>query len=286
MLKDCWYYFRYSRHIKNLKKEYDTDAGSKKAKGKMSYRVFQRAVVFVAVLMWLVSLIQVINDNSRKDNNGIISAFNNNMYSDISSQAYIYGKYSDAYVDEVSQEIILIKIAEDIGINRYSIENSSESSENIKTLSQTSSNGDVVIKFISPKDSILGEKKEQYIYIGVTIKNNINSLPTYEERIRDIAKKMNISGNVYVSMTGTVNGDLSDEEKRKYSDNILDVIGAKYVTGKRGTDIYTLYAYDKGIDDYIKIGRDRINVNLTMNYDETEDKTCINLATPVYNYDY
>ena len=101
MLKDCWYYFRYSRHIKNLKKEYDTDAGSKKAKGKMSYRVFQRAVVFVAVLMWLVSLIQVINDNSRKDNNGIISAFNNNTYSDISSQAYIYGKYSDAYVDEV-----------------------------------------------------------------------------------------------------------------------------------------------------------------------------------------
>ena len=45
-------------------------------------------------------------------------------------------------------------------------------------------------------------------------------------------------------------------------------------------------AYTKDVKDSISLGKKKINVNITMNYDEIRNMTDITLSTPVYSGDF
>lgn len=40
-----------------------------------------------------------------------------------------------------------------------------------------------------------------------------------------------------------------------------------------------VYAYDRSEKDYVMLGKKKINVNISMEYDETEDKTLVYMAS-------
>lgn len=66
------------------------------------------------------------------------------------------------------QKLILENIAEK-SINHYMISDLVDEEYNsVKTLSQTSVNGDVILKFITH------DEDKQYIYIGITLKMELN----------------------------------------------------------------------------------------------------------------
>jgi hypothetical protein len=50
--------------------------------------------------------------------------------------------------------------------------------------------------------------------------------------------------------------------------------------------LYVIYGYSKYISEYKKIGNQKINVSLAMNYNEEEQSTYIYLSTPLINEDY
>ena len=43
----------------------------------------------------------------------------------------------------------------------------------------------------------------------------------------------------------------------------------------------TVYAYNKGIKNYIMIGKDKVNVNICIGDDEEKNETTVYLATPM-----
>ena len=48
----------------------------------------------------------------------------------------------------------------------------------------------------------------------------------------------------------------------------LEKLGAKIVTQNRTDDLYVIYGYDDEIDEYINVGRGKVNVCISINYDE------------------
>ena len=44
--------------------------------------------------------------------------------------------------------------------------------------------------------------------------------------------------------------------------------------------------YDKGIENFIMVGADKVNVNVCINYDENKDVTTVYLATPLNTEDF
>lgn len=258
----------------------DRAVGREKRK-KIKYP-FQRMVIAAALALWSITAVNVLYSDwgvSGKDK--IISAFGSMTDTDVSSSVSAYGKYGEVAISDNAKKLILEDIAEKIGINKYTITDMVDEEYNaVKTLSQTSVNGDVIIKFITHDVS------QQYIYIGISLKNGIDSAFTYEEIVKEILKKLEMDTPVNVNLKGEVYGKLDANTKDTLADALLGKLGAKIVTQNRADDMYVIYAYDDDLKDYINVGQGKVNVNLSITYDETRNRTCIYLATPMNNQDF
>ena len=79
---------------------------------------------------------------------------------------------------------------------------------------------------------------------------------------------------------------MSDKDRDNLADRMLKMLDAKTVTSGKVQDSYMVYAYTKDVKDSISLGKKKINVNITMNYDEIRNMTDITLSTPVYSGDF
>jgi hypothetical protein len=64
----------------------------------------------------------------------------------------------------------------------------------------------VICKFITVDKGVKGADVSQYIYIGITLNNSIDTIFTYEKIVNDILDSLNIDAQVTVNLKGTVDG--------------------------------------------------------------------------------
>ena len=264
------------------------DRGAKREKiyvPKKKY-IFQKGAVCVALFLWMLSAAKVLwNGWEIVGKQQMISAFGSSVYSNMTANISTYGKYGDINLTTGAKKIILENIADQIGIDKYEILEREEDGKSVLELTQNSVNGNVVCRFITDS-GMSGSDSEQYIYISVTLKENIKSAFTYEEIVRNIAQELQMTSNVTVNLKGEVAGKLDIGVRNIVADKLLSSIGAKIVEENREEELYTIYAYNREIKEHVQLGSQKVNVNVTMYYDELRDVTCINLSTPISNEDY
>ena len=146
-------------------------------------------------------------------------------------------------------------------------------------LTQQSVNGSADI---SIKKSSTGE----YFITDIELYKGFESTSDYEKLMKQVLEEYGIDTHVTVSMKGSIAGDMSQYDKSEVSGRMLKMLGAKTVTTGQIQDSYVVYAYAKSVKDSVSIGKNKINVNITMNYDETRGVTDIQLSTPIYNEDF
>lgn len=285
MLRDCWDYIVYKAEdiVKGRQKTAD-----KKRKKNRTF-VFQKAAVLIAGILWLITAARVLWDTEGlTGNEKVISAFGSNAYREVSADITTYGKYGSMELTDTAKEIILEKAAEKIGIDHYSITDALQENGSIKTLSQSSENGDVICKFITFQKSAEGKavEYEHFFYVGITLNNSVDAAFTYEKIAKEIMQEMQIDTEVTVNLKGELQGALSDEQKEELSSQMLDKMNAKKRVSRHLEGAYTVYAFDRDMEDYIMIGSDKVNVNICISYDENRNITTVYLATPINTEDY
>lgn len=288
MLRDCWDYMVYKAEDL-LKEASGNKTAVKKHKKRRKTYLFQKAAVCIAGILWLITAVRVFwNTDNGVNNEKVISAFGNNSYREVSADITTYGKYGTMELTETAKEIILEKAAEKIGINNYTITSEQQENGKVTTLAQTGENGDVTCKFITFEKSADGKavEYEQYVYVGITLKNSIDSAFTYEKIARDIMEEMQIDTEVTVNLKGELYGALNEEQKERLAAGMLDKMDAKKQVSRHIDEAYTVYAYDKEIEQYIMVGSDKVNVNICINYDEDKNITTVYLATPLNTEDF
>lgn len=248
--------------------------------------IFHKAAIVVALVLWLIAAGRaVVKEYKSTGKEEIITAFNSDAYSDMEAVISTYGKYGNINITDSAKKLILEDIARQIGVEDYSITDSGDDNTSVKMLCKDSVNGSVVCRFIT-----VGEIPEaecnQYISIEITLADAVEAAFSYEEKISDIVSRLDMNSDVTVNLKGEIPGRLSNGMKDILADNMIGEIGANIVTQNRQEELFTLYAYDRDIDDYIKLGKDKVNVNLSIAYDELEDVTCVYLSTPINNSDY
>lgn len=200
-----------------------------------------------------------------------------------------YGKYGVCYLTDIEKEKLLGNIAGAIGVSKpYSLSNERKDGVNTMALNKDSVNGSVNIKMITTEERLSDKsiKSTQHVYIKLNLYDNVECACDYKELITGLFDAMGITGNVNVNLIGTVSGMLNRDEKNRVADNLLESLEAKVVAECRDNDFFTIYAYSKGIEDYITIGGSKINVNIAMNYDENKNMTNIYVSSPVNSLDY
>lgn len=247
---------------------------------------FHKVAIICALVLWIITAVRVvINEYKNAGKEEIITAFNSDAYTDMEAVIGVYGKYGNINITDNAKKLILEDIAREIGVEKYVINDSKDGKTSKKILSKSSVNGDVECQFVT-----VGEIPEaecnQYISIQVTLFDSVEAAFAYEKVLDKIVKKLDMDCDVTVNLKGEIPGKLTDGMKDILADTMIGDINADIVTQNRDAQLYTVYAYDKDIDGFIKLGKDKVNVNLSIAYDEIDNVTCVYLATPINNMDY
>ena len=185
-----------------------------------------------------------------------------------------YGKFGVCYLTQEEKERLVENIASALGItSSYGLATVCEDEVNTTILSKESVNGSVTIKAITQEqqrtenttepavtepqvtenaDSPAGTEPQvtgntnglagtqpqvQYVYVNITVYNNIDCAVSYRELVEGMFDAMGIQGNVNMNLVGSLEGALNSTEKNELADGLLDRLGAKVVTENR-TVIY------------------------------------------------
>ncbi|GEM_PF-208559 len=222
----------------------------------------------------------------------VVSAFGGNIQGmsirKVTAGVNTYAKYCDTPLTDAAKADILKRVADCMGIRQYTILDSIESENEVKTLSQMDEIRDVICKIVTvtEEDTAHLSQVHQYLYIGITLYDTIDQVFAYERTVRNLLADWNMDATVAVHLKGELQGNLSPIQKNQVIQTLLRQADVEVVMEHRGDDVYTVYAYNRSIGDAVKIGSQNVNVNISMNYDEQQNITNVYYATPIQMTDY
>ena len=244
-----------------------------------------KRAMYAVIVLWAVLTAVYMTNMGRADKVSISTAFTDSVdgeeWCELDTYIEGYGKFGVCYLTQEEKERLVENIASALGItSSYGLATVCEDEVNITVLSKESVDGSVTIKAITQEPQV------QYVYVNITVYNNIDCAVSYRELVEGMFDAMGIQGNVNMNLVGSIEGTLNSTEKNELVDGLLDRLGAKVVAENRDSDIFTIYAYSKGAGSYITIGGNKINMNIAIGYDEEQDRTKVYLASPINSLDY
>ncbi len=244
-----------------------------------------KRALYAAIILWVVGSGVYLAGMERVHSVSISTAFTDSaderQWCELDTYIEGYGKFGVCYLTQEEKERLVENIASALGItSSYGLATVCEDEVNITVLSKESVDGSVTIKAITQ------EPQAQYVYVNITVYNNIDCAVSYRELVEGMFDAMGIQGNVNMNLVGSLEGALNSTEKNELADGLLDRLGAKVVTENRDSDIFTIYAYSRGAGSYITIGGNKINMNIAIGYDEEQNRTKVYLASPINSLDY
>lgn len=221
-----------------------------------------------------------------------------------------YYFYGTNYLSEDGSRELLDRIANKLGVNtEYQFIREKTDNGYISRLVKEGANSNLVIKLITAEkeesESVISQR--QYLSINLEINNSIKSAFYYYNNMAKVMENIifenkdnnediedeNLNNNITISVKGMIKGNLSIDEQVRISKNMLNEFGAKEVfdsinetSDESKMKMYSLYGYSKNIEDYVAIGKEKINVNIAFNYNEEDRETIIHIGSPIVNYDY
>ena len=244
-----------------------------------------KRAMYAVIVLWAVLTAVYMTNMGRARKVSISTAFTDSVegeeWCELDTYIEGYGKFGVCYLTQEEKERLVENIASALGItSSYGLATVCGDEVNTTVLSKESVNGSVTIKAITQ------EPQTQYVYVNITVYNNIDCAVTYRELVEGMFDAMGIQGNVNMNLVGSLEGALNSTEKNELADGLLDRLGARIVAENRDNDIFTIYAYSKGAGSYITIGGNKINMNIAIGYDEEQDRTKVYLASPINSLDY
>lgn len=239
---------------------------------------FQRGIIVLAAVLWLITVVRILSKDivrevSAGSSTDMVSVFCDSVYTDVTSEITAYGGLTESYLSEDAKKMLLCDMAEDIGLNAYRLEKTEDNTE--YALVQNSVYGDVSLK-------IIYSQEKYYLIINMQLDKGIESTMAYRGIIQDICDRYGVDCSVNAALSGAVNGNIGIEERNALCEKLLTQLRAKEVQSRKTMDMFVVYAYDRYESSYVMLGKNKVNVNISMEYDENNDMTVVHMAVPVY----
>ena len=129
----------------------------------------------------------------------------------------------------------------------------------------------------------LTEEDAYYICAEITLtgKNATKASYLRKELLRAAERTKLGEVSTTLELCGIFDGELPLAEKDALTDNLLSELYAQPVYENRQNNYYTVYAYTGAVEDYITVERNKINVQVFIDYDKNRDCTEVVLASPL-----
>lgn len=188
----------------------------------------------------------------------------------------------ESYLTEADQKQMIHFVAERIGLTMDSEPSAvNEESRSGFIYQKYAKYAETQIKVIAPVAQ--NGTQRYYLIVNLTLfDDDGEGAIYYKALLADVAEELSAAQKqVSVQITGTYPHGMTLAARDRLTDRILKKLGCEIVCENREEELYTVYAYTKGMGEYILSGNDRINVQLAMYYDEIKDETVLCVASPV-----
>ena len=246
-------------------------------------------IIGVAILLIGIIIIYVARDDEEvvlADAMKIITG--QDSYVSTSGEVEALAYYGSMYMTNREKKELLIKIAKGIGIREgFEFDTSWDSGKDTIYLYKKGTFAETKLSVTTIESKKDGNTTyAQYILCQVDIDDSPESVCYYADVISNELRGLGLTEEVTATLVSYYEGEFDIDECSRLTDEILKGLGAKIVVENRTKELFSVYAYAKGMTEGIKIGNDEINLNIAINYNEATKQTRVYLAAPIIEMEY
>jgi hypothetical protein len=252
-------------------------------------KITNRSIWIFVILLWAAVLLYLMNRQRYYADEEIVEAFMQTPYQSVESTVEAFGTLPGSYLIEEEREKLVKEIASMLGITQpYSLDTTESEALQSVVLCKPSKQAVTNIVYQAKTETVdnLESQTGQYVSVSIVLSDSVESGVEYKDRLEQIFRIYGIEGNVSLSFTGQVAGNLSLKERNALAETLIDSLSGKVVSQYRSDALFTIYGYSKKLEEYEEVAGEKMNFNLAISYDEEQDVSCIYLATPYMTADY
>jgi hypothetical protein len=245
--------------------------------------------IALIALIWLAVILQLFINHDLKPAGDVVEAFSSSEAVPVEAVVSCYGEFGDMMLAKATKETMLVNLAKKLGItDGYEVTESEGTSYQETTLTKDGKYGKTVLQIVSmDTENVLGDEvTRQSIVCEVTIYDDLEYAMNCKEAIETMYSELGMDAMVNIYFKGKTAGDLSTSERKKLTDEMLEVLNATEVQTIENENFTSVYGYASQFKQSIQQNGTEINVNLAYTYNETEDTTYIHLAVPYIAQSY
>lgn len=247
-----------------------------------------RKILFLLVAaLWIVAGLQFIQNTDTGDEEEIVQAFRQTNCLDMEGSVTAVTEL-DGYRTVGEQEEMLKALAGQLGITaECEVSMDAVSGRNVVEICKEAAGADTALRIVTLEQENGNEiSTKQYFRAEITVYDNVECALYYKKDLERILAEYGENADIRIELYGELPGSYETGERQDKIDELLDAISATACRSFEEGDVYTVYAYTRGVDGYKWINGDKVNVNAAVTYDEIKDCTCFYLAVPVIDGDY
>ncbi|MEW6661883.1 MAG: YwmB family TATA-box binding protein [Bacillota bacterium] len=127
---------------------------------------------------------------------------------------------------------------------------------------------------------------ETFLLINLAHSRDMYALPWWQEQVRTAFRQFGGEPHVLVAITGAFPGYLSQRESAAQVKKVLQAAQAKWVEGMTEGNLISVSGYTNSIQNYLVIGGRRVNINVALRYHDTDDRTYLDIGSPLLDGEY
>lgn len=235
---------------------------------------------------WVFVFLKLLAGALFEKNTSLVAAFSVTNPDAISATVEVAAKYPGENWEEKEQKKILGEVADAIGLwldNEPEITETEQRTE--RRYYKDALAADTELKAITlRKTENAGEvpEQEQYLYAKICLNESLETVLAYKTLLEQTLQELSCTEiSTTIQLVGDYAGYLPLERRNEITEKILSALEAEVVYEYKEADLYTIYAYTAGLDNYITVEDKRINVHIAMSQNEDRYRTVLYLASPI-----
>jgi len=238
---------------------------------------------------WLFVLLKFLVGALFEKNTSLVAAFSVTNPQEISATVEVTAKCPEGVLSNANKYLLLEDVADAIGlvVDATPAVTESKTRQEISFFKDALA-ADTEVKVITLiKDNTVDnlgseEKTTTYLYAKICLNESLNTVLAYKKLLEEAMSELFCTEiSTTIQLVGDYAGYLPLERRNEITEDILDALGAEIVYEYREHDLYTVYAYTAGLDNYITVDNKKINVHIAMSQNEEHYRTVLYLASPI-----
>ena len=235
---------------------------------------------------WLFVFLKLIVGAIFEKNTSLVSAFSVTNPQEISAMVEVVARYEQDAVKEREKYLLMRELADSIGlvIDTEPEVTETEQRQELRFFKDAWA-ADTELKVISllhtEENKSEGDIKH-YVYAKICLNESLDTVLAYKVLLEEAMEELSCTEiSTTIQLVGDYAGYLPLERRNEITEEILDALGAEVVYEYREEDLYTVYAYTAGLENYITVEDKKINVHIAMSQNEEHYRTILYLASPI-----